>query len=461
MRPLLMIALLLLVAGGSAPVWAIDDVRTHDLDNGMRIVVAENDRAPVIAHQVWYRVGSVDEYRGMTGVSHTLEHMMFKGTKNLDSGEFSRKVARHGGRENAFTSRDYTGYHQEIAADRLAMLIELEAERMQNLKLRPEEFEQELRVVQEERRQRVDDQPNSLLWERLRAAAFPSSPLGQPIIGWESDLEAMTVDDLEQWYERWYGPNNAVLTVVGAVDAERVFDLAEEHFGDIERIDTGRRLPLAEIESRGEQRVKVHAPAEVPYVGLAWRAPSLATLDDPADAWALRVLADVLAGSRSARIDRRVIRDQEIASSAGASYSPFGRGPTLFSVGGTPAGDHDAAALEEALRGEVERLKDGEIGAEELERVRTRTRASQVFALDSVAGQARRLAMLETLGLGHEMWQQYLDGIAAVDAEDIRRVAEEYLTDERLTVGTLVPDGIAQPGAQQGAPVGGEDHVDQ
>lgn len=468
---ILLMALALLGLGGWSGTSALaDDIHTHELDNGLRVVVLENHRAPVVVNQIWYRVGSVDEYRGVTGVSHALEHMMFKGTDDLESGEFSRRVARHGGRDNAFTSRDFTGYHQTIAADRLPMLLTMEADRMTDLILLEEEFLPEMRVVQEERRERVDDRPQSLLWERIRATAFPSSPARLPIIGWQSDLEHMVIDDLQDWYDRWYGPNNAVLVVAGAVTADEVFALAEDAFGDIAAIDLPRRLPIEEIDPDGEHRLELHAPARVPYLGMAWRLPSLTTLDEPDDAWALSVLAGVLDAGRSGRIDRRVVREQQIATSAGAGYSPFGRGDTLFTVAGTPAGDHSIDDLETALRGEIERLRAEPVDDDELERVRTRTRASQVFALDSVSGRARRVARLESLGLGHETWDQYLEGIAGVTAADIQRVAQEYLTAERLTVGVLVPDGMPTPGregpgqegpGQEGAaPAGGEDDVD-
>jgi len=464
-RSIRLVGLLAVVLLVPAPVLAagVEGVAVRDLDNGLRVVVREDRRAPVVVNQIWYRVGSIDEYRGVTGVSHALEHMMFKATDELESGEFSRRVARRGGRDNAFTSRYYTGYYQQVAAGHVEMLLEMEADRMRDLVLRADEFAREIRVVREERSQRIDDQPRSLLWERIRATAFPSSPARQPIIGWSSDLAAMTVADLEQWYDQWYGPNNAVLVVAGDVDAERVFALAETHFGAIEPIDLPDRLPQTEIEPDGESRLEVHAQARVPYVGLAWRLPSLTTLDDPADAHALRVLAGVLDGGRSARIESNIVRTG-IAAGAGAGYSPFTRGQALFTAAGTPADDRSVEELEEALRAEVERLKDEPIEAAELERVRTGIRADEVFQLDSVFGQARRLAMLEILGLGHESWPEYLDGLAAVDAEDVRRVARQYLVDRRLTVGTLVPEaraGSAGAVADPAGPVEEDDRVEQ
>lgn len=455
-----LLALVLIAPAGA--VASAAEVREFELDNGFRILVLEDRRAPVFTTQMWYRVGSIDEYRGVTGISHALEHMMFKGTEALETGEFSRRIAERGGRDNAFTGRDYTGYHQHLAAGNLELPIRMEAERMRNLVLDEEEFRQEMRVVREERRQRVDDRPRSLLWERVRAAAFPSSPVRQPVIGWESDLEVMAVDDLQRWYDQWYWPNNASLIVVGDVDPDEVHDLAREHFGGIEANDLPRRLNHAEIEPDGKVRLEVHAPANLPYVALVWRVPSLGTLDDPADAWALRVAAGVLDEGRSARIERRLVREQRVAAGAGAGYSMFTRGETLFSLAGTPAADHEVADLEAALLAEVEALKEGEIDEAELDRVKVNIRARDVFGRDSIGGRARMLGILESTGIGHEMWDAYLEGIEAVTTEDVRRVTREYLVDRRLTVGTLVPEGLA-PGARPEDPAGpveGDGHVD-
>lgn len=439
------------------------EIHEYRLDNGMKVLVRTDRRAPVVVSQVWYRVGSVDEHRGITGVSHALEHMMFKGTENYGPGEMSNIIARHGGSENAFTSHDYTAYYQQIAAEHLDLMLQLEADRMTNLTLPAEEFQQEIRVVQEERRQRVEDQPRSLTWERLRAAAFPSSPQRSPIIGWRADLESMTLSDLETWYRKWYSPNNAALVVVGDIQPERVHELAEKHFGDRESVELPRRPAPSEIEPRGETRLKVHAPAKLPYLAMGWRVPALGSLDSPDDIYALDVLAGVLDGGRSARIERNIVRGQQVASGAGASYSPLGRmNETLFSVGGTPASDREIGELESALRQEIERLKDGAIDTEELERVKTNVRASDVFQRDSMFYQAMRVGMLEMTGVGQDAWDAYQQGVRQVTAEDVRRVARKYLVDQRLTVAELVPEGVDGAGrpADGGAgPIGGEDAV--
>lgn len=451
------LALVASAAGAAA------EPETHEfeLDNGMKVLVRPDRRAPVVVSQVWYRVGSVDEHRGITGVSHVVEHMMFKGTDDLRPNEFSEIVARHGGNHNAFTGRDYTGYYQQIAAEHLDLVLGLEADRMTDLTLDPDEFARELRVVQEERRQRVEDEPRSLTWERLRAAAFPSSPARTPIIGWQADLEAMTVDEVADWYRRWYAPNNAVLVVVGDVEPGRVLELARRHFGDKEAVELPRRPTPAEIEPRGETRIRVHAPATVPYLAMAWRVPSLTTVDDADEVYALDVLAGVLDGGRSARIARNIVRGQEIASGAGASYSATARSETLLSAGGTPAQGHTVDELEAALRAEIEALKKGEITPEELERVKTNVRANDVFQRDSMQSQAMRIGALETVGVGHEAHAAYREGIRRVTVDDVARVAREYLVDRRLTVAELVPEGVDGPERPPESPEGpiGDDHV--
>lgn len=438
-------AVLLLLAaaalGMSASAGA-SEIHSFELDNGMKVLVREDHRAPVVVSQVWYRVGSVDEYRGVTGVSHVLEHMMFKGTDDLGPGEFAEIIARHGGSQNAFTGREYTAYYERIATEHLELCLRLEADRMVDLRLDPEEFARELRVVQEERRQRVEDNPHALTRERLRATAFPSSPVRSPIIGWPADLDAMELAMLERWYRQYYGPANATLVVVGDVDPEEVHRLARKHFGPLDAGPSPRRMDGSDLEPRGAARLKVHAPATLPYLVLAWRVPSLTTVDDPDDAYALDVLVGILDGGRSARIERNVVRGSQVASGAGASYSPLAHGDTLFSVSGTPAQGRDVAALEEALGAEVEQLKHGDIGAAELERVKTHVRAQDVYQRDSMFYQAMRIGMLETIGLGQDAYDEYQAGIQRVTVDDVRRVARKYLVDRRLTVAELVPEGV-------------------
>jgi zinc protease len=427
----------------------VPEVHAFQLDNGMKVLVRRDQRAPVVVSQIWYGVGAIDEHRGVTGVSHVLEHMMFKGTDDLGPGEMSAIVSRLGGEENAFTSHDYTAYYQQVAAEHLGRMLELEADRMTDLTLAPTQFEREIQVVREERRKRVADDPRALTHERLRAAAYPSSPTRTPVIGWRADLAAMSVAETRRWYQQWYAPNNAALVVVGDVRPERVRALAREHFGDKKRRELPARPAPSEIQPRGVTRVKVHAPATLAYRVMGWRVPALTTVDDAEEVYALDVLAGLLDAGRSARLARNLVRGDAIASEAWAGYSPLSRSEALFTAGGTPTSQHDVAALEKALRHEIEQIRQGNIGAAELERVKTNVRADEIFQRDSMFYQAMRIGILETVGVGQEAFAAYQRGIQQVTAAEVARVARQYLTDRRLTVATLVPEGVAPPG---GAP---------
>lgn len=442
----------LFAAAGPAGAAQTSELTQFELDNGMKVLVRADRRAPVVVSQVWYRVGSVDEHRGLTGISHVLEHMMFKGTDDLEPGEFAEIIQRHGGEHNAFTGRGYTAYYQQIAADHLELCLRLEADRMSDLALAETQFQRERQVVLEERAQRVEDNPQALTQERLRATAFPSSTARNPIIGWPADLQAMSLDQVARWYRAWYAPNNAVLVVVGDVDPERVHELARQHFGSKEAVDLPKRPPRGEVAPRGEARVEVQAPAKLPNVTIGWRVPSLVTVEDRVDAYALDVLAGVLDGGRSARIERELVRGRSIASSAGASYSMLARTDGLFTVSGTPAQERSVGKLEQALREQVERLKNGDIGSDELERVKTNIRAREVFQRDSMFYQAMRIGMLETIGVGQEAYDAYREGVQEVTAADVQRVAQRYLTEERLTVAELVPTGVDSDSASPRAP---------
>jgi len=451
MLRLMLLGIALLAVTGTSPAATSPDGELHEfeLENGMRVIVREDHRAPVVVSQVWYRVGSVDEHRGITGVSHVLEHMMFKGTDELGPGEFSEIIARHGGSDNAFTGRGYTAYYQTIAAEHLELCLRLEADRMVDLRMTPEEFRRELQVVREERRQRVEDNPRSLTGERMRAAAFPSSPARNPIIGWPADLAGMTLDELQAWYDRYYGPDNATLVVVGDVAPREVLRLARRHFGPLEPIGAPEPQSESELEPRGETRLDVHAPATLPYLSMGWRLPSLTTVEEREDVYAIDVLLGVLDGGRSARIESRLVRGDRLAAGAGARYSPMARSDVLFSIGATPAQGRDVEELERALREEIARLKTGEIGREELERVKTNVRAQDVFQRDSMFYQAMRIGMLATIGLEQDAYHAYQEGVRRVTVEDVARVAREYLTDRRLTVAQLVPEGV-ENGAKNG-----------
>ncbi|MCU0834767.1 MAG: insulinase family protein [Chromatiaceae bacterium] len=437
------------------PLAAAASVPVHEavLDNGLKVLVRPDRRAPIVTSQVWYRVGSSYEYGGVTGVSHVLEHMMFKGTEKLAPGEFSRIIAEHGGSENAFTGRDYTAYFQTLASDRLPIALELEAERMRNLALPEEEFLKELEVVKEERRQRTEDDPQSLTFEQFNATAWEASPYRIPVIGWASDLESLSVDDLRYWYQKWYAPNNATLVVVGDVDPDEVIALAKEHFGPLKPEQVGTPKPRSEPTQRGEKRLTVKAPAKEPYLLMGYKTTGLATAEADWEPYALEMLASVLDGGSSTRLSRELVRGARVAADTSASYSAFSRLPEMLLLDGTPAKGRTVGELEAALRAQVERLQTEPVGAEELERIRTQLIAGKVYELDSVFYQAMQLGKLETVGLGWRLVDEYVEHLSRITPEQIQAVAQKYLTPDNLTVAVLEPqpmDGKAPRAAAAG-----------
>jgi zinc protease len=415
------------------------DVHEFTLANGMKVLVKPDSRAPVVISQVWYGVGSSHEYGGITGISHALEHMMYKGTARYPAGEFSRIIAEQGGRENAFTSRDYTAYYQLLASDRLEIALKLEADRMRNLTLDENEFVQEMRVVREERRLRTEDNPNGLLFEHVNATAWLNSPYGIPVIGWMTDIEHYTVADMREWYDRWYAPNNATLVVVGDVDPEQVHRLARRYFGPIRARDLPEIKPRAETPQRGERRLVVRAPARVPSLLMGYKVPVLMTAGEDWEPYALLVASGVLDGGESARFAREIVRERELAAGASAGYSAFSRLDSLFLVSATPAPGTTLDELEAALTEALERLKSEPVSEAELERVKAQVVAREVYQLDSVQGQAMQLGVLENVGLGWRTLEEVTDRVRAVTAEQVQAVAQKYFDTDRRTVGWLDP----------------------
>ena len=409
------------------------------LENGMKIIVKEDHRAPTAAHMVWYRIGSMDEQNGTTGVAHALEHMMFKGTTSLKPGEFSARVAALGGRENAFTSKDYTAYYQQIEQSRLESVMALEADRMANLVFDKDEFSREIKVVMEERRLRTDDQASSKVYEALNAAAFVAHPYHHPIVGWMDDLQNMTVDDAKAWHDRFYAPNNATMVVTGDVDAQKVRALAEKYFGKISTKRIPVTKPQAEPVQQGVRRITVKAPAENPYVALAFKAPTLRDVEKDDDVHALDVLSAVLDGFDNARLPARLVRTARVANSVGASYSSNARGPVLFVLDGTPSAGTTTAQLETLLRAEVSRIAQDGVTEEELKRVKNQLIAGQIYKRDSVFGQAMEIGVMEMTGISHKQIDRIIEKLGQVTAKQVQSVAARYFNDDQLTVATLVP----------------------
>lgn len=414
-------------------------IEEFTLKNGMKIIVNEDHRAPTVAHMIWYRVGAVDERNGTTGVAHALEHMMFKGTKKLKAGEFSKRVAQLGGRENAFTSMDYTGYFQQIEKSKLEAVMALEADRMVNLQFDKNEFAKEIRVVMEERRLRTDDQPIAMVHEALNATAYAAHPYRNPIIGWMDDLQNMTVGDAKAWHDAWYVPNNATMVVSGDVNPKQVFALAKKYFGDYASKPLARTRPQNEPPQLGIKRVTVKAPAENPYVVLAFKVPGLKDVKKDDDAFALDVLAAVLDGYDNARLTAKLVRTDRVANDVGASYSGLARGPVMFSLAGSPTAGNTTEQLEKQLRAEVTRIATDGVSEAELKRVKTQLIAGQVYKRDSVFGQAMEIGMMEMSGLSYKDIDLIIERLRAVTPQQVQAVAQKYFGDDALTVATLVP----------------------
>ncbi len=431
--------LVALAVSGAGSLWAASKPTEFQLANGLRVVVQEDKRAPVVVVQVWYKVGASYEPEGLTGISHALEHMMFKGSPKVPAGEFSRVVAQFGGADNAFTTDDYTAYYQLYAADRLPLALELEADRMQNLVLDPQEFAREIKVVMEERRLRTDDNPTATAYERFRALAYLTSPSRLPTVGWMRDLEAMKVEDLRAWYERWYAPNNATLVVVGDVDPAQVKTLAEQYFAAI----PARTLPVArlpvELAAPGKRELSLDLPAKVPTLYMGYNLPALSTQSAPDEAYVLRMLAGVLDEGQSARLETRVIREQRLAAAVSSSYDMFARGDALLTVTAVPNEGKELEAVRDALLAEVEKLKTEPIAPEELARVYAGIVASDVFARDSISAQANVIGALESVGLSWRVLDELPARLKAVTPEQIQAAARKYLQPERLSLLYLRP----------------------
>jgi zinc protease len=427
---------------------AADAQPTHEfsLANGLKVVVREDHRAPVVVSQLWYKVGSSYETPGQTGLSHALEHMMFKGSRKLGPGEASRILRDLGAEENAFTSDDYTAYYQVLSRDRLAVAFELEADRMASLKLPADEFAREIEVIKEERRLRTDDKPTSLAYERFKAMAYISSGYHTPTIGWMADLEWMKVEELRAWYQTWYVPNNATLVVVGDVTGEEVKTLAERYFGAIaQRPVPAAKIPR-ELDAPGERRLTLHVKTQLPSLLLGFNVPGINTAADARQVHALRLINALLDGGYSARLPSRLERGDELVAGISANYDAFARGDTLFTFNATPNPQKGVSLeqVEAALWRQLDELKHAAPSAAELERVRAQVIAGLVYERDSITSQATTIGQLESTGQSWRQMDQDLAELEAVTPADIQQAAQTFFVPERMSVAHVLPEKPAQ-----------------
>lgn len=420
-------------------VFAASPTTETTLPNGLKVIIKEDHRVPVVVTEVWYKVGSSYEPNGITGISHALEHMMFKGTPTYGPGKFSKIVAENGGDENAFTASDYTAYYQMMESKKLPISLMLEADRMRNLSLSPAEFIKEIEVVKEERRLRTDDSPQSLTAERFEAAANVASPYHHPVIGWMWDLNNMNATDVRKWYDTWYAPNNAVLVIVGDVKPQETLGLVKKYFGPLK---SGALPPVkqpGELQDFGGRRIVVKTPAKLPLVVLGYNTPSLKTAANKSEAYALDVLQSILDAGDSARLQRNLVRGSEIASEIDASYDLYSRLDNVFTISAIPSQGHTSAELENAVLKQIKELQDKPVTQEELARVKAQSIANQTFEKDSYMNQANEIGALEAINLSWREIDNYIKNINQVTAEQVQAVAKKYLVPQRMTIATLVP----------------------
>lgn len=415
-------------------------VISYELPNGLKLFVQEDHRAPVVVSQVWYKVGSSYEPEGITGISHALEHMMFKGTPRHGPGEFSRIISAIGGQENAMTDQDYTVYYELIDKDQLSISFEMEADRMRHLLLDGAEFAKEIQVVMEERRMRIEDNPQYLTYERFLAAAHIANTYHHLPIGWMGDLQQMTIEDLRRWYSQWYAPNNAILVVVGDVKPDEVHQLALKYFGSIQSVALPVIKDHKEVPSIGQRNVVVKAPAQLPWVVFGYNVPSIKSAGQTAtDPYVLVVISAILSSGDSSWLAKDLVRGQQIASSASASYDPLSRLSTLFILDGTPASGKTVPQLRTGLLNELKKLKTQLVSEKELGRVKAGIIADKVYAQDSVSNQASEIGNLEVVGLPWQLRDEFVDKISTVTPEQVQAVAKQYFTNENLTTAELKP----------------------
>ncbi len=422
--------------------WAVDaDTHTFQLDNGLKVVIREDHRAPIVASQIWYRVGSKDEHLGVTGLSHALEHMMFQGTPNLPGTQILTRIAQLGGKINAFTSYDFTAYHEVVAKEHLETVLGYEAERMRHLTIDPALFAKELQVVIEERRMRVEDNPNGLAEERFLVQALAASPYSQPVIGWMTDLENMTSTDLRHWYEQWYAPNFATLVLVGDVDPAQAQELVKRLFGQIPTSEKVTQKPIPELPSIAETRLNITVPnLRLPSVTVGYRVPSATSAGQAGeDAYALALLATILQEGQSSLLVKKLVRDNPVAVSVGADYSLYSQYPFLFMLSAVPNQTTSLDILETKLLAEIDLIQQQGVPEHALQTAKNQLIAHTVFSKDSMSQQANTIGMLESIGLGWQAEEAFVNKIKAITSTQVQQAAVHYLSANNRIVAHYLP----------------------
>ena len=414
------------------------------LKNGLKVIIREDHRSSMVMTQIWYGVGSSNESGNLLGISHVLEHMMFKGTNKVPNDEFTRLSRIYGGSINASTFTNYTNYYQLYPKTYLPMALELEADRMSNLLLRQQDFDPEIKVVMEERRLRTDDNPRSLAFERFKWIAYPTSHYRQPVIGHMKNLQNIQLEDVKKWYRDWYTPNNAILIIVGDVDSENALLQVQKYFGDIPARKTPPRNDVLEFDQIGYRHMELNLPVQVPNLYMAWNVHSLVTAKNPQDAYALTIIKSLLDSGISSRLQDQLVRDKKILTAISVSYDPYSRGDSLLSISALPTDGVSLQEAEKAIQSEIDLLKTELIKPEEVERVTAKFISNLVYSQDDIAGQAKMIGNLEINGLSFRLMDELPKHFETVTPQDIQRVANIYFTRDNLSTLYLSPENKAQ-----------------
>lgn len=410
------------------------------LGNGLKVIIREDHRSPMVMTQIWYKVGSSDESGNILGVSHALEHMMFKGTNKVPNDEFTRLSRIYGGSINAATFTNYTNYYQLYPKAYFPMALELESDRMNNLLLRQQDFDPEIKVIMEERRQRTDDNPRAQAFERFRWISYPTSHYRQPVIGHMKTLNNIQLSDVKKWYRDWYSPNNAILVIVGDLDVQEALVQVQKYFGDIPARPTPSRNDVLEFERLGYRHMEIESNVQVPNLYMTWNVKSLATAKNPQDAYALTIIRSLLDSGISSRLQDRLVRDRKVLTSASVSYDPYNRGDSLFGISALPAPGVNLTEAQTAIQKEIDLLKTETISEYELARISTRFISNLIYSQDSLSGQAKMIGNLEVNGLSYRLMDELPQHYDSVRAEDIQRVANAYFVRENLSTLYLLPE---------------------
>jgi len=407
--------------------------------NGVTLIVEEDHSAPVAMVQIWLKVGGRDELPGKTGLAHVFEHMMFKGSKKLDPGEFSRRIAAMGGSDNAFTTTDFTAYFETVPAERVNEVLAMEAERFANLKLEPEEFDKEIEVIKEERRLRTEDDPNSRMFEELASASLRLHPYRNPVIGWMQDLERLSIEDVRDFYRNHYVPGNAIVVVVGDVTFKDIKKTVLKTFGRLKARPSPPRFNPVEPAPLGPKQITVRLPAQLPLLAFMIPVPVWKPGSNDREAAALTVATAILTAGRSALLSQKLVDEKRLAFSAGAGYDPFSMGLDLWYSYAALGPGQTPEAFEKGFWKLLEDMASKPVSPERLAAVKRQIVAAEIFSQDSLYLRAKRIGSLEVAGIGPEKMNAWLESIRQVREEDVRRAIKQWLRPERATTGLLEP----------------------